>query len=128
MDNSKAPVPPTAKLPPSLPVPPLLPVPTINDSTDDQDIIDKSTYNREYNNDLGVELFPFGKQCLNAMNKYNAILNEHNDNKNENSKKEAIRNIFNNLIAWNKNHHFSATRDKKIKHLKTSDIRLCFNM
>ena len=128
MDNSKAPVPPTAKLPPSLPVPPLLPVPTINDSTDDQDIIDKSTYNIEYNNDLGVELFPFGKQCLNAMNKYNAILNEHNDNKNENSKKEAIRNIFNNLIAWIKNHHFSATRDKKIYKLKPSDIRLFFNM
>ena len=77
MDNSKAPVPPTAKLPPSLPVPPLLPVPTINDSTDDLDIIDKSTYNIEYSNDLGVELFPFGKQCLNAMNKYHAILNEN---------------------------------------------------
>eukprot|EP00943_MAST-04B_sp_MAST-4B-sp1_P006442 g6442.t1 len=136
----------SSNAPPALPVPPLLPIPPIDTNDRDSPKPGVNSYdstkkynNRkmqhnsnnenngiQYDNDRGVKIYPFGEQCLNAMNEYNNILKDNNTN--TNAKKEAVHNIFKKLIDWIKKYHCSVGKSKELYKLKPSDIRLFFNL
>ena len=113
--------------PPTSIVPPKLPIPSLSVPME-QDIVNNNNemQKMQYANNIGVEIYPFGRQCFNTMKEYLNISKKYMSDKN--SMNEAIHRVFTKLINWVKNFHFSETTNKKIYKLKPSDIRLFFKM
>ena len=112
---------------PSLPVPPLLPLPQITSSPvqlTKADIVGNKVMDGEsekstFDTGTGVELHPFGRRCLSALNQFAEIVNSDQD---QTSKKDVVCKIFDELLAWMKQQKFSVYK------VTPSDIRLFFRI